>query len=230
MLIGGIQKTSLLDYPGKISAIIFTQGCNFRCPYCHNPELLKTGENASLVSVSSVLDFLKTRIGKLDGVVITGGDPCLHKDLPEFIKAVKQLGFLVKLDTNGSFPGMLENLINENLIDYIAMDIKAPFEKYSSIAGCDIDIEKIKRSVHLVLESGIDYEFRTTVVKSMLAYDDFEKIGNEIHGAKRYYLQKFVPTKTLDTKLLRAGENYSEAEFLKICEQLRLHINFVGVR
>ena len=230
MLIGGIQKTSLLDYPGKISAIIFTQGCNFRCPYCHNPELLKTEENASFVSVSSVLDFLKTRIGKLDGVVITGGEPCLNKDLPEFIKIIRQMGFLVKLDTNGSFPGMLEELINNNLIDYIAMDIKAPFDKYNSIAGCNIDIKKVKKSIKLVIESGIDYEFRTTVVKSMLTYDDFEKIGNEIHGAKRYYLQKFVPTKTLAEELLRTSENYPETELLKICEKLRLHVNFVHVR
>lgn len=230
MIIGGLQKTSLLDYPGQISAIVFTQGCNFRCPYCHNPELLSTDKNSLEIGVSSVLDFLKTRIGKLDGVVITGGEPCIHKDLPEFIREIKKNGFLVKLDTNGSFPDLLEKLLQENVLDYIAMDIKAPFDKYGSVAGVNINIEKIKRSVKLIMESKVDYEFRTTVLKSMLSSDDFEKIGIDIDGAKRYYLQKFVPTKALDNRLLKNVENYSQEEFLGICEFLRLHINFVCVR
>lgn len=230
MLIGGLQKTSLLDYPGKISAIVFTQGCNFRCPYCHNPELLKADGNTQNMSVPSVLDFLKTRTGKLDGVVITGGEPCLHADLPEFIKEIKQLGFLVKLDTNGSCPGMLERLINENLLDYIAMDIKAPPDKYPLIAGVKTDVEKIQQSAKLIMESKIDYEFRTTVLKSMLNFEDFEKIGSFIRGARRYYLQKFVPSKALDENLLTNYENYTNDELMNICELLRLQVNFVHVR
>lgn len=230
MLIGGFQKTSLLDYPEKISAIVFTQGCNFRCPYCHNPELLKADGNTPNVSVSSVLDFLKTRRGKLDGVVITGGEPCLHVDLPEFIKEIKKLGFLVKLDTNGSYPGMLERLTEENLLDYIAMDIKAPLNRYKYISGIDIDINKIKMSIKHIMNCGTDYEFRTTVLKRLLSIEDFEKIGNEIHGAKRYYLQKFVPSKVLDENLLTYTQNYSDEEFGQISEKLCLHVNFVRVR
>ena len=230
MLIGGFQKTSLLDYPEKISAIVFTQGCNFRCPYCHNPELLKADGNTPNVSVSSVLDFLKTRRGKLDGVVITGGEPCLHVDLPEFIKEIKKLGFLVKLDTNGSYPGMLERLTEENLLDYIAMDIKAPLNRYKYISGIDIDINKIKMSIKHIMNCGTHYEFRTTVLKRLLSIEDFEKIGNEIHGAKRYYLQKFVPSKVLDENLLTYTQNYSDAEFGQISEKLCLHVNFVRVR
>lgn len=230
MLIGGFQKTSLLDYPEKIGAIVFTQGCNFRCPYCHNPELLKADGNTPNVSVSSVLDFLKTRRGKLDGVVITGGEPCLHVDLPEFIKEIKKLGFLVKLDTNGSYPGMLERLTEENLLDYIAMDIKAPLNRYKYISGIDIDINKIKMSIKHIMNCGTDYEFRTTVLKRLLSIEDFEKIGNEIHGAKRYYLQKFVPSKVLDENLLTYTQNYSDEEFGQISEKLCLHVNFVRVR
>lgn len=230
MLIGGFQKTSLLDYPEKISAIVFTQGCNFRCPYCHNPELLKNGSNTSEWSITSVLDFLKTRVGKLDGVVVTGGEPCLHKDLANFLREIKKLGFLIKLDTNGSNPDMLESLIKEKLVDYIAMDIKAPFKKYKNVAGVDVNVDDITKSINIVKSCGIDYEFRTTVLKSLLTVEDFEQIGKEISGAKRYYLQKFVPSKTLDERLLKDFSNYSDEEFLSICKLLRLHINFVGVR
>ena len=129
MLIGGLHKCSMIDYPDKLSAIVFTVGCNFKCPYCHNPELVIT-KDCSLTEQSFVLDFLKTRINKLDAVVISGGEPCLQKDLKDFIKQVKEMGFLVKLDTNGTYPEAIENLISENLIDYIAMDIKSPIQKY----------------------------------------------------------------------------------------------------
>ena len=140
MIIGGLQKTSLLDFPEKIAAIVFTMGCNFRCGYCHNPELIN-GE----AKIEEVFEFLKTRQGKLDGVVITGGEPCLQKDLPEFIKQVKELGFAVKLDTNGSFPEMLEKVLPD--LDYVAMDIKAPLEKYSQIVNVDVDTSKILKSI-----------------------------------------------------------------------------------
>ena len=188
--IGGFQKSTLIDYPGKIAAIVFTQGCNFRCGYCHNPELLDLKSDSKL-SVQYILDFLKTRKGKLDGVVITGGEPTMQAGLYEFIKSVKSLGFLVKLDTNGSNPETIKKLVSDSLIDYIAMDIKAPLEKYKSIVGVGIDTDKIKQSIEIIMNSGIEYEFRTTVVKSLLSFDDILKMGEMIKGADKYYLQKF---------------------------------------
>lgn len=216
MIIGGLQKTSLLDFPEKIAAIVFTVGCNFRCGYCHNPELIN-GE----AKIEEVFEFLKTRQGKLDGVVITGGEPCLQKDLPEFIKQVKELGFAVKLDTNGSFPEMLEKVLPD--LDYVAMDIKAPLEKYSQIVNVDVDTSKILKSIEILKNGGVDYEFRTTVVKSQLSYEDFEKIGQLIQGAPRYYLQKFVASKILD-KGLENEKTYSTEEFERIIDILKPYV------
>lgn len=216
MIIGGLQKTSLLDFPEKIAAIVFTMGCNFRCGYCHNPELIN-GE----AKIEEVFEFLKTRQGKLDGVVITGGEPCLQKDLPEFIKQVKELGFAVKLDTNGSFPEMLEKVLPD--LDYVAMDIKAPLEKYSQIVNVDVDTSKILKSIEILKNGGVDYEFRTTVVKSQLSFEDFEKIGQLIQGAPRYYLQKFVASKILD-KGLENEKTYSTEEFERIIDILKSYV------
>lgn len=216
MIIGGLQKTSLLDFPEKIAAIVFTMGCNFRCGYCHNPELIN-GE----AKIEEVFEFLKTRQGKLDGVVITGGEPCLQKDLPEFIKQVKELGFAVKLDTNGSFPEMLEKVLPD--LDYVAMDIKAPLEKYSQIVNVDVDTSKIMKSIEILKNGGVDYEFRTTVVKSQLSFEDFEKIGQLIQGAPRYYLQKFVASKILD-KSLENEKTYSTEEFERIIDILKPYV------
>lgn len=216
MIIGGLQKTSLLDFPEKIAAIVFTMGCNFRCGYCHNPELIN-GE----AKIEDVFEFLKTRQGKLDGVVITGGEPCLQKDLPEFIKQVKELGFAVKLDTNGSFPEMLEKVLPD--LDYVAMDIKAPLEKYSQIVNVDVDTSKILKSIEVLKNGGVDYEFRTTVVKSQLSYEDFEKIGQLIQGAPRYYLQRFEASKILD-KSLENEKTYSTEEFERIIDMLKSYV------
>lgn len=216
MIIGGLQKTSLLDFPEKIAAIVFTMGCNFRCGYCHNPELIN-GE----AKIEEVFEFLKTRQGKLDGVVITGGEPCLQKDLPEFIKQVKELGFAVKLDTNGSFPEMLKKVLPD--LDYVAMDIKAPLEKYSQIVNVDVDTSKILKSIEVLKNGGVDYEFRTTVVKSQLSYEDFEKIGQLIQGAPRYYLQRFEASKILD-KSLENEKTYSTEEFERIIDILKSYV------
>lgn len=216
MIIGGLQKTSLLDFPEKIAAIVFTVGCNFRCGYCHNPELIN-GE----AKIEEVFEFLKTRQGKLDGVVITGGEPCLQKDLPEFIKQVKELGFAVKLDTNGSFPEMLEKVLPD--LDYVAMDIKAPLEKYSQIVNVDVDTSKILKSIEVLKNGGVDYEFRTTVVKSQLSFEDFEKIGQLIQGAPRYYLQRFEASKILD-KSLENEKTYSTEEFERIIDILKSYV------
>lgn len=222
MIIGGLQKTSLLDFPEKISAIIFTAGCNFRCGYCHNPELIN-----NIAPVVDVFEFLKTRTGKLDGVVITGGEPCLQKDLPEFIKQIKSLGFAVKLDTNGSFPEMIEKVLPD--IDYIAMDIKAPLEKYSEIVNVDVDTDKILKSIKLIQNSDIDYEFRTTVLQNQLSFEDFEKIGKLLKGSKKYILQKFVPSKILDKNLL-GQTTYSNDQFQKILKMLSSYIDNLDLR
>ena len=185
-IIGGIQKTTLVDFPGKVAAIVFTQGCNFRCGYCHNPELLEHSKNSDF-NKNDFLDFLKTRIGKLDGVVITGGEPTLQKGLYDFIKEIKSLGFAVKLDTNGTNPIIVEKLINDNLLDYIAMDIKAPFDKYTKITGVGVDIENIKRSIELIKNSSVDYEFRTTVLKSQLSLMDLFLVSFFLYRYFCYY-------------------------------------------
>lgn len=227
MHIAGLQKSSLIDYPEKIACIVFTQGCNFRCGYCHNPELFEQRE--PLISTEAFFDFLKTRKNKLDGVVITGGEPTLQKDLKDFIYEIKNLGFLVKLDSNGTNPNIVENFLNENLIDYIAMDIKSPLNKYEKITNTKINVENIQKSIDLILNGNIDYEFRTTVIKSQLNYNDFEEIGNLINGAKKYYLQKFIPSKILDENLMNE-KTYSDEEFEKIKQILSKYIKEVHVR
>lgn len=230
LLIGGLKKTSLLDYPDKISAIVFTQGCNFRCGYCHNPNLLKTNKQEDIYSVDVFFDFLKKRVGKLDGVVITGGEPTLQKDLIPFIEHIKSLGFLVKLDTNGSNPHVLEELLNKELIDYVAMDIKAPFEKYKEITCSNIDVDKIKKSISLLFNSSIDFEFRTTVMKSQLTYDDFAKIGELIKGAPKYFLQKFEAKTEILDETLSKEITYSKEEFDEIISILKKNIKQVELR
>lgn len=226
-IIGGLQKTSFLDFPEKIACIVFTNMCNFRCGYCHNPELITNYE--PVLTVSAFFEFLESRKGKLDGVVVTGGEPTVQTDLFDFIKKIKDLGFLVKLDSNGSNPEVLERLFKANLLDYVAMDIKAPYEKYSEITRVNCDISKIKKSINLIMDSGIDYEFRTTVVKSQLSYADFDAIGEMIKGAKKYYLQRFVPSKILDESLMNET-SYSDEEFKEICTKLRNNISFVDFR
>ncbi len=220
MKIGGLQKFSMIDYPDKIACIVFTQGCNFRCPYCHNPELVKPEMFGESLSEEEFFDFLKERVGKLDAVSITGGEPTLQYDLIEFIKKIRDLGFLIKLDTNGTNPEMLKEIIDQKLVNYLAMDIKAPFSKYEEITKMPVNIEKIKQSVEMIKSSGIDYEFRTTLVKKLLSPEDIEQIGRDIAGAKQYFLQKFVSTKTVDEKVLNE-ETYSEEELENLKERLK---------
>lgn len=215
VLIGGLQKSSLIDYPGKISAIIFTQGCNFNCPYCHNPELVDG--RLKNYDTGFILEFLKSRIGKLDGVVITGGEPTLHKNLPDFIRQIKDLGFFVKLDTNGTNPEMLQRLIDEKLVNYVAMDIKSSIEKYAQVVCTSVNTEDILKSVKILKSSNIEFEFRTTVVKSQLKVSDFYKIAEVVKGAKRYYLQKFLQTKTLNDSYM-SEHTYKDEEFEGISE------------
>lgn len=228
MIIGGFQKFSLIDYPEKISAIIFTQGCNFRCPYCHNPELVLPEKYSNPIPEEEILSFLDSRRGKLDAVVITGGEPLLQKDLFDFIEKVKDMGFLVKLDTNGSMPEVLKEAI-EIGVDYIAMDVKAPLEKYREVVRAEVNEEKIKSSIEIIMHAGIEYEFRTTVVKSLLSKEDILKIGMLINGARLYVLQKFIPSKLVDPKFMKE-ETYSDEEFEEMKEELKRYVKECIIR
>jgi pyruvate formate lyase activating enzyme len=202
MNIGGLQKVSLIDFPGKISAIVFMQGCNFRCPYCHNPELVNEKLYAPVIEEEAVLNFLGKRIGKLDAVSITGGEPTLQEGLPEFIRKVRDLGFLIKLDTNGSHSAMLRSLMEGKLLDYIAMDIKGPLYRYDRVCRVNVDKDEIQNSIRAIMDASVDYEFRTTLVKDLLTAEDIPAMGDLIRGARLFVLQNFVPSKTLDERYL----------------------------
>lgn len=191
MQIGGLQKFSLIDYPGKIAAVVFTQGCNFRCPYCHNPELVLPEFFNPVIPESIFFRFLEDRYGQIDAVVISGGEPTIHADLVDFIKAIKERGYLVKLDTNGSAPRTLETLIDKKNIDYIAMDIKAPFARYSELSGCDVPTECIATSIRLIESSGIEHEFRTTWETSTLSVRDIDAI-QEYVKPEQYHVQECI--------------------------------------
>jgi len=224
MQIGGFQKLSLIDYPGKMAAVIFTQGCNFRCGYCHNPELVNPDFFIKSIAPQEVLLFLEKRGKELEAAVITGGEPLLQEELGDFLKKIKELGYLIKLDTNGSFPEKLKNLIKKKLVDYLAMDIKAPLERYPEIARLIVNTEKIKESVNLIMNSGLNYEFRTTVVESQLRREDILKIGKMFRCGSRYVLQKFAPSKTLDREFLKE-KSYSERELAEMAEELKKTYN-----
>jgi len=230
MKIGGFQKFSLIDYPSKISAIIFTQGCNFRCPYCHNPELVDPKLFQEPFDEEDIFRFLEIRKGKLDAVEITGGEPTLQPDLIEFMKKIKSMGFLIKLDTNGTNPEVVEKIIKNKLVDYIAMDIKAPLEKYNNIVQTDVCVEKIIESITLILNSPIDYEFRTTAVKDLLTEDDLISIAKLIRGAKKYVLQKFVVSKILDRSFASNAKCFSEDELNTIKEKVKKYVSECIIR
>ena len=197
MRIYGLQKLTLLDFPGHTGCTVFTGGCNFRCPFCHNARLVTERLDSSPMEEDTFLQFLEKRKGILDGVCITGGEPLLQADIDTFIRRVREKGFLVKLDTNGSFPEKLKSLLEAGLLDYVAMDIKNCFEKYSLTAGVEVDTAKIDASIDLLMHSGIEYEFRTTVVREYHTEEDIEKIARWIQGAKRFFLQHFVDSGNL---------------------------------
>ena len=229
MKIGGLQKISLIDYPGLISAIVFLQGCNFKCPYCHNPELVEPKLFRPCLDEKGIFEFLKMRKGKLDAVTISGGEPTLQKGLISFIKKIKKMGYAVKLDTNGSQPQVIAKLLAEKLLDFIAMDIKAPLDKYNIAVKSAVDQGKIKECINIILKSKMPYEFRTTLVKSMLTEKDILKIAGDIKGARRYVLQRFVQEKTLE-KIFLQEKTYSEEELQRIKKRLEKEIPSVIVR
>lgn len=219
MIICGFRKLTLVDYPQKLAAIIFTGGCPFRCPYCHNKTLVFPKLFPSPISEKEIFSHLKKRKNKLDGIVISGGEPTVHKGLKNFIQKIKSMQFLVKLDTNGINPKILQDLIKENLLDYVAMDIKAPIKKYPKIINTQINIEKIKKSISIILSSNIPHEFRTTVVQGMLSFDDILDIAKTIKGADLYAIQKFIPKNTLD-KNFSKKTSFSDTMLLSLKEKI----------
>ena len=213
----GLQKLTLLDFPQKTACTVFCGGCNFRCPFCHNALLVTEFKSLPKYTESDILSFLKGRSGLLDGICITGGEPLLYADIVDFIARVKQMGFLVKLDTNGSFPNRLKALIDDGLLDYVAMDIKNCKEKYSVTVGVpEFDIHTVEESVSILMQGNVDYEFRTTVVKEFHAPEDIAGIGNWISGAPRYFLQNFVDSGNLIGHGLHSLEPSEMAHLLDV--------------
>lgn len=223
MLISGLQKLTLLDYPGKTAAIVFTYGCNFRCPFCHNA-LLVTERMQDIISEQEVLSFLEKRRGLLDAVCITGGEPTLQKDLKDFIVKVRSLGYAVKLDTNGTNPMLLEELLTECLLDYVAMDIKNAPDKYSLTAGTDVDLNNILKSIELIKSKAPDYEFRTTVTMELHTEADILSIAELVGKDSKYYLQQFK-----DSGCLISGGHtpWDVNDLHKLCDRL-LSLSFTA--
>ncbi len=226
MIIAGLQKLTLLDYPGKMAATLFTHGCNFRCPFCHNAPLV-TDKLSGQISEEDFFSFLSSRKGILDAVCITGGEPTLHKDLPEFIGKIKAMGFLVKLDTNGTNPELLSSFIEKGLIDYVAVDIKNTPEKYDLTCGCRVDMDKIMSSIAILKASGIDYEFRTTVVKEFHTASDLESITRNIVGNSNYFLQQFTDG---DNVIAGGLHQNTEEEMRKFHNRLKAISDKIGLR
>jgi pyruvate formate lyase activating enzyme len=230
MVIGGYQKLTLIDYPGKLASTVFTVGCSFRCPFCHNPELvLDSGPSGKNILEKDFFDFLKKRQNKLEGVCITGGEPTIQKDIVEFVKKIKNLGFLVKLDTNGTRPDVLKKLFDLKLLDFVAMDIKNQLKKYDQTTGVIGDKERIKISVELIKNSQLPYEFRTTVVPGLHQEKDFEEIARWIGGAKKYYLQEYREIKILNPKL-REKTKGKKIDLEKIQKRIKKYFGQVGIR
>lgn len=226
MKIGGVQKLSLIDYPNKICCVVFIAGCNFKCGFCHNPEIVF--ENTEFIEEEEFFSFLSSRRNWIDGVCIGGGEPCAS-DIILFVRKIKEMGFLVKIDTNGSFPNVLEYLINGRLVDYIAMDVKAPFDKYKQVVNSDVDVGDIKKSIKIIKGSGVEYEFRTTCVPKLLSKEDIINIGLSLGKCKKYCLQKFVSQNTLDKNYLNE-KTYSEKELNEIKEIIKEKFDVCEVR
>jgi len=218
-MIAGFQKTSLVDFPKKIVTTIFISGCNFRCPYCHNKDLIDFDNSDSSNIINEILKHLESKKNFLDGVCITGGEPTFFTGLKDFIKNIKDLNLLVKLDTNGTNPKILKELLDENLLDYVAMDIKGPFETYNKYIITKVDINKIKESVELIKNSTIDYEFRTTVLPKLHTKDDILKTVEQLGYSKRYSIQQFRNGKTLD-KSYETEKSFLKSELEKIKKEI----------
>lgn len=224
MLISGLNKTTLLDYPERVAATVFTGGCNFRCPFCHNAGLVLSPLSQEMFSEEEILSFLKKRKGILSGVCITGGEPTIQQDLPEFLAKIKELGYAIKLDTNGSHPKLLQKLLDTHQIDYVAMDIKNIPSEYPDTAGCsEMDILSVKKSVELLKRSSISYEFRTTVVKELHTLEKLQEICRWIEGSPKYFLQQFEDSGELLAEKTTSGicyHGYQDEELRNFVQQL----------
>lgn len=228
MNIYGFQKTTLLDFPGRVACTIFTGGCNFRCPFCHNASLVLSPKSIEPYDKEDILSYINKRKGILDGVCITGGEPLLNNDIDELIKRIKDLGLLVKLDTNGSFPDKLISLVSSGIVDYVAMDIKSSPEKYGAAAGVPgMSMDKINESVSFLLSNAVDYEFRTTAAKGLHVPDDFIQIGRFINGAKRYFIQAYKDSGDIISQGLAP---LSSDEYQKCLENVRPFVKMVQLR
>ncbi len=226
--IKGIEKFSSRDFPGHISSTVFLGGCTFRCPYCHNADLVLRPEAIPSMAADWFLSYLDGRKGWLEAVCFTGGEPLLHEDLEDLIRVVRERKLLVKLDTNGSFPDRLEALLALGLLDWVALDIKAPLERYREVTRSTVDPEKIARSADLLRGSGIRHHFRTTVVPGLVGRDDVVKIGEWLAGAARYQIQQFVPQTTIDPAYLEV-KPYGRAELEALVEAARPYFRAVAI-
>lgn len=228
MDIHGLNKTTLLDYPGQIAATIFIGGCNFRCPFCHNIDLVRNPQNIPLIKEEELFEYLNKRKNLLGGICITGGEPTLAHGLTELIEKIKNMNYLVKLDTNGTAPEILENLVNKKLIDYIAMDIKTSLSNYSMVSGVnDISIDKIRKSIDFLKSGKVQYEFRTTVVKGLHKKEDFFEISKLLEGSDKYFLQAY---RNSDHILPPELEAFSREEMELFAEIVRPYVGEVSIR
>lgn len=231
MKIGGLQKLTLIDYPGKVAATVFTVGCNFRCPFCHNPELVLIDDfSGGEESEKKFFEFLKKRKNKLDGVCITGGEPTIQPDILDFMRKIKKAGFSVKLDANGTRPDVLKKAYQEKLVDFVAMDIKNCLSNYKKTCGGNVDLARIKLSVDMIRNSKKPYEFRTTVVPKLHVYKDFERIGRWLKGSDRYVLQAYKDEgKILDKKLKKRTKN-AKMDLEKIKKKIEKYFGEIDIR
>lgn len=228
MQIHGLNKTTLLDYPEHVAATIFLGKCNFRCPFCQNGDLVLQPESQPILEKEEILSFLRKRKGILTGVCITGGEPTLEEELENFIREIKEIGYLVKLDTNGYRPEVIRRLLQEKLVDYIAMDIKNSPQRYAETAGIvQLDVEQIRESIGLIMDSGIAYEFRTTVVKELHGEEELSAIGKEIAGARAYFLQGYQES---DRVIAPGFHAYAKEEMEQLVECVRPYVANVQLR
>lgn len=230
MRIGGLHKTTLIDYPGEIACIVFLVGCNFRCPFCYSKELVD--EDAMLLDIreEDFFDFLNKRKKQIDGCVICGGEPTINKEIFDFCERIKELGYKIKLDTNGSNPSVIEKLIKEKLIDYVAMDIKAPFSKYSKAIGTTIDIDKIKQSINIIKNSEIDYEFRTTIVPEIHELEDIRTIVKQIAPAKKFFIQNFRNDKECLSRHFNQVKPFNDEDLQEIVNEIKQNFDTCYLR
>lgn len=233
MLISGIQKFTLLDYPNKIACVVFTAGCNFRCPFCHNAEFVLPEKIVEIkdnfITHEAILNFLKTRVGKIDGVVISGGEPTLQSDLEDFIDEIKKLNFLIKLDTNGTNPEILKKLVKSKKIDFVAMDLKIDWKNYQNLVKGSFNLEKVKESLNFLKQNEINFEIRSTIIKEIHTFEVLEEMGEILKGVNKIYLQNFNNKKTLDSDFFYKN-SFSNQELQKAKNILEKYVEEVILR